>query len=333
MDDDDLPDFLGVGAQKCGTTWLHVQLVRHPELWLPRWKEIHYFDQKMYLRWPLAAYMLKSDAHRWRERLAKDLKANWGDRDWQGFRGSLRQHLGRPSPDWYRRNFVEGRGRVKGEITPAYATLTLEQVHRVKELVPAAKIIFLMRSPIERDWSASLMLTQRDSGTPAQAVEADVRRIVSRDRVAARSDMHSGFNRWADQYPSEQVYLGFLEDVHFHPEQILNSIYRFLGVSEVEVPPEAKDKVHSRSGRTIPLSAARFLAERNLAQLEKLANQFGGYTVLWLEVARWLIDQQGDEAIPYPLWNLPVWQESARQHRIEAGSWFQSRSLAPSPTL
>jgi hypothetical protein len=40
-----LPDFLGIGAQKAGTTWLHANLERHPDLYLPtETKELHYFD-------------------------------------------------------------------------------------------------------------------------------------------------------------------------------------------------------------------------------------------------------------------------------------------------
>lgn len=41
-----LPDFLGIGAQKAGTTWLHDNLRCHPELFLPARKELHYFDRK-----------------------------------------------------------------------------------------------------------------------------------------------------------------------------------------------------------------------------------------------------------------------------------------------
>lgn len=50
-----LPDFLGIGAQKAGTTWLHANLLRHPDLFLPReQKELHYFDEQW--RAPLASY-------------------------------------------------------------------------------------------------------------------------------------------------------------------------------------------------------------------------------------------------------------------------------------
>lgn len=41
-----LPTFLGLGAMKCGTSWLHVQLEDHPEAYVPyQRKEIHYFDE------------------------------------------------------------------------------------------------------------------------------------------------------------------------------------------------------------------------------------------------------------------------------------------------
>jgi len=41
-----LPNFLVIGAQRAGTTWLDAQLRAHPEIYLPeRRKEVHFFDQ------------------------------------------------------------------------------------------------------------------------------------------------------------------------------------------------------------------------------------------------------------------------------------------------
>ena len=42
------PDFLGIGAQKAGTTWLYENLRKHPELFLPEKKELHFFDRHFY---------------------------------------------------------------------------------------------------------------------------------------------------------------------------------------------------------------------------------------------------------------------------------------------
>ncbi|MHA1539599.1 MAG: sulfotransferase domain-containing protein [Alphaproteobacteria bacterium] len=38
------PDFLGIGAQKAGTSWLFEWLHTHPEVFMPAEKEIHFWD-------------------------------------------------------------------------------------------------------------------------------------------------------------------------------------------------------------------------------------------------------------------------------------------------
>jgi hypothetical protein len=39
---DACPDFLCVGAQKGGTSWLYRELERHPDFWMPPVKELQY---------------------------------------------------------------------------------------------------------------------------------------------------------------------------------------------------------------------------------------------------------------------------------------------------
>src|SRR5438067_11210494 len=41
---DACPDFLCIGAQKAGTSWLYRQLTEHPDFWMPPVKELHYFN-------------------------------------------------------------------------------------------------------------------------------------------------------------------------------------------------------------------------------------------------------------------------------------------------
>lgn len=41
-----LPDFIGIGVQKAGTTWLHALLKEHPRICMPKYrKEVHFFDK------------------------------------------------------------------------------------------------------------------------------------------------------------------------------------------------------------------------------------------------------------------------------------------------
>jgi hypothetical protein len=38
-------DFLGIGAQKSGTTWVYENLAKHPEVHFPDGKEVHFWDE------------------------------------------------------------------------------------------------------------------------------------------------------------------------------------------------------------------------------------------------------------------------------------------------
>src|SRR5262245_48289245 len=38
-----LPDFIGIGAQRCATSWIYECLACHPQVYMPE-KEIHFFD-------------------------------------------------------------------------------------------------------------------------------------------------------------------------------------------------------------------------------------------------------------------------------------------------
>jgi len=40
-----LPNFLVIGAPRSGTSWIHDNLRRHPQVFLPKTKELHYFDR------------------------------------------------------------------------------------------------------------------------------------------------------------------------------------------------------------------------------------------------------------------------------------------------
>jgi hypothetical protein len=41
----DMLDFLGIGAQKAGTTWIYQHLSRHPDIRFPAGKEVHFWGR------------------------------------------------------------------------------------------------------------------------------------------------------------------------------------------------------------------------------------------------------------------------------------------------
>ena len=57
---------------------------------------------------------------------------------------------------WYETHFSDHK--VSGEITPAYSTLSKDCVRLVGNYLPLAKIIFIVRNPVDRIWSQIRMM-------------------------------------------------------------------------------------------------------------------------------------------------------------------------------
>ena len=84
------PDFLCIGAQKAGTTWLYDNLKKHPDLGLPDVKELHYFDSRerilnhnllrRLLRPHSVPFWLKKSLDEWRNPIfKKQIKSHLAD--------------------------------------------------------------------------------------------------------------------------------------------------------------------------------------------------------------------------------------------------------------
>jgi hypothetical protein len=73
------PDFVGVGVQKCGTTWWHDLIVSHPGVFAPDdvSKELHFFDRFWVAPFDAAAV---ADYHRWFPRPPGALTGEWTPR-------------------------------------------------------------------------------------------------------------------------------------------------------------------------------------------------------------------------------------------------------------
>lgn len=151
------PHFVCIGAQKAGTTWLHSNLRKHQELWLPPIKEIHYFDYKENNFSPALKQQFFDNSRqnrRWRRIAINRLKVNCKSPNIQRLLWDRNYLFNRQNnDDWYSSLFELGRGKIIGEITPAYSTLNSSSVAHIHKLMPELKIIFMMRNPIERAWS------------------------------------------------------------------------------------------------------------------------------------------------------------------------------------
>jgi hypothetical protein len=254
------PDFLIIGAQKSGTTWLHRNLWTHPQVWMPK-REVHYFDRKI--------------------------------RDAGSF-----------DDEWYASLFEPGEGKTIGEYTPSYSVIERDMVAHVHELMPEAKIIFLMRNPIERAWSHAVMRIVNNEGDVENVPEDGLIKSFDREKSQLRTNYLRTLENWGAYYPPERVFVGFLEDIHFHSEALLAEVCGFLGIDPSFRSPKMNKKINTRSSETMPTGVAVHLARTYQVSIRRLEERFGGYASFWRYCAERLVeDPPAGETITYPLWD------------------------------
>jgi hypothetical protein len=183
------PDFLIIGAEKAGTTWAYDILRAHPDLFLPDVKEIHFFNR-------FTSTGRKTDNFR-------------------------RRGLG-----WYDRHFDGAHGNMAvGEATPMYLC-DPDAPGRIRQTLPDARFIVLLRDPVARTWSHYRMA--RAKGHVTDDLDTLIRRrdpaIIARSLYAAQLD------RWFALFPRDRFLILFFEDVMAQPRPVLAQIATWLGV-------------------------------------------------------------------------------------------------------
>lgn len=158
-------NFLGVGFQKAGTTWLYSVLQSHQRISLHPIKELHFFDSQfncggysverrrkkalMALHNQLDNYFNKTDL------MTIDLdKINQLE--------SLLKLCVRPySIDTYLSLFSGIENEIVGEITPSYSTLNEKAIQYIRNALGNIKIIMMIRNPVSKAWSSFRFHHQR----------------------------------------------------------------------------------------------------------------------------------------------------------------------------
>jgi hypothetical protein len=131
---------------------------------------------------------------------------------------------------------------------------------------------------------------------------------------------------WSAFYPEERIFVGFLEDIHFFPEETLRSLYRFLGIDPAAARGAITQKIHPGSVSEMPMRLAFYLARSYLEETEHLEERFGGYASFWRFCAEQLAQRpqkmRKSGYIRYPLWESELWEV-----------WEGARSISPQSGL
>jgi Sulfotransferase family len=261
------PDFLCVGAQKAGTSWLYRQLEPHPDFWMPPVKELHYLDN-----------LNRTKRHRPpRSKDERDACFLENIKDL-----SMRSHIDLEN---YGRLFCYKGPLLSGDISPAYSTLNDEIVERVVNHFPDLKVVFLARDPVARAWSQLSMgvrlgmIDRFDATDPEEVI-----RNLLNPGVLIRSHPSKVVARWKRYVRLENFRVYFFDDLKENPAELRRSILHFLGGDPEKPSGQLKPNENSDPGRDklrlttkVRERIARFFEQ----ELKACAAELGGRARSW----------------------------------------------------
>ncbi len=203
------PDFLILGPQRTGTTWLFFNLHMHPEILLHRMKETYFFStlgkpDNPHFKFPFLEDYLDS----FREPLSERLKKHYV---------CLRKSLALYRP------------KILGEATASYALLPEELVAEIVGLKPAIKGIIMLRDPVERAWShAKKTLVRGRSGTVSFE---NFRAYFETSGQKQRAGYAAMIGKWKRHLAPGHLYIGRYDRIASAPKALVEDLERFLGVT------------------------------------------------------------------------------------------------------
>lgn len=248
------PEIVCIGAQKAGTSWLHVILSSRPDIWVPPFKELHYFDNKFLpdcSRW-VPWHIKKGITNARKRHLAQAAEPD------QSFLLYLKKLEDASSLNriWYEYVFSQAKENQKClDVTPEYSCLPDSGIKYFKRHLPDCRIIYLIRHPFERLKSQLRMNIQRSKSQPKNEAQWDD--LLDVPALKSRGDYLNNVPRWDAQFDEEQLlYLPF-GLIRKDPHLLLSLVERHC-----DLPTEKYSKVTRQVHKSAPFEIPEYALDR-----------------------------------------------------------------------
>lgn len=180
-------------------------------------------------------------------------------------------------------SFFEKKKGVKiyGEITPIYMYWK-NAISRIYNYNPKAKIIVVLRNPVERAFSHWTMEFNRgnESLSFSESIKEESNRLEvipnNQHRIYSYVDRGLYYNQVKNIYnlfPKQSIFCVEYNDFLINQQGVLSKLYSFLEVSDISMKQEFKKVFKSEYRTSISESDKRFIlnkCEKNITKLEGL---------------------------------------------------------------
>jgi hypothetical protein len=274
------PDFLGIGFQKSGTTWLFSQLRSHPEFCVPYRKEFHYFDRNPKYPSPNFIankfFLLRMFNPDFRKHLKRDIFLPLKHKDFSKTNWALNFYLRTINDNWYLSQFNKTQ-KLTGEFTPSYSILGIEDIQKIYKLLPNVKLIALLRDPIDRAWSAYRFYNKGNALTINHAIS-----FFESPLQESRNSYSQSIQNYQSVFPPESLFLGFYDSITEQPETLINGVVKFIGAkSDLLNKKKLYNRINKSPEQEMPIEIYNYLKDKYFLEIKALSESFGGYCNRW----------------------------------------------------
>ncbi|MFC1707206.1 sulfotransferase [Planctomycetota bacterium] len=199
-----LPTFLVIGMPKCGTTSLHFYLMQHPQVFMSRVKEPHFF--------------LFDGVEGRPSRFADRNRIT----DIHAYEGLFSRRKGELAV---------------GEVSPGYASCPGTHVS-IRRRLPNAKLVAILRQPADRAYS-NMMRRKANGREPRGSVEEA---FWSSEESEADTSWFAWYQSigfyyerlepYFASFPREQLKVLLFDDLQADPRALMKDLFRFIGVDD-----------------------------------------------------------------------------------------------------
>jgi hypothetical protein len=199
-----IPDFLIIGAGKCGTTSLYMYLKQHPEIFIPDVKEPNFYGYE-----------------------------NTDPREIEGLADT--RHYAESVTDFpsYINLFKDAApGQVKGEMSNTYM-YHQQAPERIKHYNADMKLIAILRQPAGRLYSRFLHLARENRVPTNSFADALDRGSIwwKRNDLIKEGFYYRNLKPYYERFPRENIKIYLYEDLSDDAPAVLHDIFTFLNVN------------------------------------------------------------------------------------------------------
>lgn len=204
-------DFIGIGAPKCGTTWLSAQLEAHPQIGFAPDKEVYYFADT------IARRISGQELHCFDRGVA-----------------------------WYHQQFpaVAGEIKCRGEFCPSYL-YSEEAASRIAAYRPDIKLLVCLRPPVEMIYSWYWYGRSGVLVSLPKSFEEMMENPFLRDLGCFARHLRP----YLDRFAAKNILVVQFDAIRRDPDRVRRSVYEFLGVAADFKPQIETGKNPARAAR------------------------------------------------------------------------------------